>query len=180
MRYLFLAAAAAAMAWAAEPPRVARATLIQIENHLDRRIETALPDNPFMLLSSTQGVYLEGYGAVFTAELNLITVPAPTPFRPAFTRDDIEKIRLKKLERLTVLKRLLRDALVEAAASLEGVPPAEQVAIAVSLFYFRTWENTAGLPSQILMHAPRSVLLDFRARRISEEALEGALRIQEF
>ncbi len=180
MRSAVLAVTAVAITWAAEPPRIARAALIQVENHLDRRIETALADNPFMLLSTTQGVYLEGYGAVFTAELNLITAPAPTPFRPAFTRDDIEKIRLRKLERIPVLKRLIRDALVEAAASLEGVPLAEQVAIAVSLFYFRTWENTAGLPSQILMQAPRGVLLDFRARRISEQALEAALRVQEF
>lgn len=180
MRYPLLLAALAALTSAATSARVNRAALVQVENQLDRRIETSFPDNPFMLLSTTQGVYLEGYGAVFTAELNLISVPAPTPFRPAFTREDIEKIRLKKLERVGVLKRLLKEALVEAAASLEGVPPGEQIAIAVSLFYFRTWENTAGLPSQILIQGPRSVLLEYRARRIPEQALEAALRIQEF
>ncbi|MCS6952909.1 MAG: hypothetical protein RMK57_07905 [Bryobacterales bacterium] len=180
MRPALLLAATALLAQAATNPRVSRAALVQVEQQLDRRIETAFPDNPFLLLSTTQGVYLEGYGAVFTAEVNLISAPAPSPFRPAFTREDVEKVRLKKLERVTALKGLLKEALVEAAASLAAVPPDEQIAIAVSLFYFRTWENTTGLPSQILIQAPRGVLVEYRARRISEQALEAALRIQEF
>ena len=39
-----------------------------------------------------------------------------------------------------------------------GVPADEQVAVGLTLFYWK-WENHDGLPAQIVMHAARKALL---------------------
>ena len=46
-----------------------------MEKSLDNRIARLWQDNPFVLLGPTRGVYLDGYGAVFTAEVNLVAGP---------------------------------------------------------------------------------------------------------
>ena len=46
-----------------------------MEKSLDERISKLWDDNPYLLLGTTRGVYLEGYGAVFTAEVNLVVEP---------------------------------------------------------------------------------------------------------
>ena len=109
----------------------------------------------------------------FTAELNLVAAAVVTPFRPSFTEEQIEKIRQKKLQRIDTLKRLMRNMVAQSASSLTQVPPAEQIVVAVSLFYY-SWENTNGLPSQILMQAPRQSLI------AAGSNLDSVLRVQEY
>ena len=65
---------------------------------------TTLADDPYLLIGDTRGVYLEGYGAVFTTEVNLANGPSLSPFRPSITKDDIARIRAKKLERFPILR----------------------------------------------------------------------------
>ena len=67
----FLLLAVAASAIASDAPRVPRTTLAAAEKSLDNRFAGLWSDNPFIMLGPTRGVYLEGYGAVFTAEVNL-------------------------------------------------------------------------------------------------------------
>mgnify|MGYP001064103671 CR=1 FL=1 len=171
--------AAAAVAAGPEKPRVSREALAAVEKSFDARINRAILQNPLMLLGTSRGVYLPGYGVVFTAELNLVTVPVFTPFRPKFTKEEIVMVRSTKLERLAMLKGLMREMLVGAAASLDTVPPEEQIAVGVSLFYARSWEDTTGLPSQVVMEAQKQKLLDYQAGRINQQALEAAMRVQE-
>jgi hypothetical protein len=49
------------------------------------------------------------------------------------------------------------------------------VAVGVSLFYW-TWENREGLPAQIVMHAPKKLLLQAKAGT----ADKGAIASDEF
>ena len=94
MRRAWIAMALAASLWAAssEKPRFKRAALTAMELSFDRRL-TTLADDPYLLIGPTRGVYLEHYGAVFTAEVSLSNSLAPNPFRPAITKDDIAKTR---------------------------------------------------------------------------------------
>jgi len=62
--------------------------------------------------------------------------------------------------------------LVAGAASLENLPPGEQIVLAVSLFHY-SWEDYSGLPSQIVMQAERQKLLSNATR-------EAAFRTREF
>lgn len=160
-------------------PQVDREVIKGLERRFDQSIESFNVDDPFYLLGNTRGVYLNGYGAVFTAELNLVAAAVVTPFRPSFTPEQIETLRQKKLTRLSPLKKVMRSMMVDSATSLKSVPSDENIAVGVSLFYYK-WEDTRELPSQVLMQARRQSLLDFESGRISKEQLDSAIRIEEF
>lgn len=178
-RSLLLVLLLAAALGTAERPRVTRVALATMEKTFDQRVLRFDLNDPFDLLGTTRGVYLEGYGAAFTAEVNLVASAAITPFRPAPDREQIERLRQKKLERVTVLKKYMREMLLNLAASLEAVPPGEQIALGVSVFYF-SWEDRSGLPAQILMQARRQTLLDLARKGASDRTLEGSVRLEEF
>jgi hypothetical protein len=166
----------AAMMPATEPskPRVPRSSLVPLESSFDVRITRPGQEDPFDLLGNTRAVYLAGYGLVLSAEVNLITTPPITPFRPAVSKEDIANLHRRKLAKLEVLKKAMRELMVAAASSVGPLPPGEQVVVAVTLFYY-SWEQRAGLPSQILMQAPKAVLLGGAG-----QATEAALKVEEF
>ena len=83
---------------AAPHPHVTRNALAGVERDCDGRLASAT--EAFDLLGPTRGVYLEGYGAVFSSELNLIISPNLSPFRPVFGKAEIARIRDRKLQRL--------------------------------------------------------------------------------
>jgi hypothetical protein len=169
--------ALAATIWAAstEKLHVKRAALTAMEVSFDQRLER-LSDDPYLLVGLTRGIYLEGYGAVFTSEVSLANGLAPNPFRPPITKEDIVKIRAKKLERLPALRQCMRDMLLAAAASLDEVPAGEQIVIGVSLLY-RPEEDRSGLPGQILMQGVKGKLVDAKLGRIS---LDQAVQTKDF
>ena len=163
----------------AAAPMVNRGVMEDLERRFDRSIETFDINDPFYLLGNTRGVYLEDYGAVFTAELNLVGGATLTPFRPEFTPEQKEQLRQKKQGRIAVLRTIMRDMMVDSATALDAVPPQEQIVVGTSLFYY-SWENRTGLPSQILMQARRQSMLDFEAGRITSQQLDAAIRVAEF
>jgi len=175
------AALAAALAWAAVAARpvVTREALAALEKKFDHRIQSYSLNDPFELLGNTRGVYLPDYGVVFTSEVNLVASAVVTPFRPAFTPEQIQQLRQKKLKRLEDLKRIMRAMMVDSATALRGVPREQRIAVGVSLFRFH-WEDSRGLPAQILMEARRRALLDFEAGKLDSAGLEAAIRVQEF
>jgi hypothetical protein len=65
-----------------------------------------------------------------------------------------------------------------AAVTLKTVPPNEQIVLGISLYY-KSFENRDGLPSQIVMQAPRQTLLDLQLERPDSPKLEKAIRVQE-
>jgi hypothetical protein len=151
-------------------PRVTRAALASVEKGFDGRFTRSY--DSFDLLGTTRGVYLEGYGAVFSTELNLIVSPNLNPFHQSFTKIEIARIHERKVQRLPLLKQQMREMLVASAASLENLPPGEQVVLGVTLFHY-SWEDYSGLPSQIVMQAERQKLLSNATR-------ETAIRTVEF
>lgn len=161
-----------------DKPKVKLATIAAIEKIFDTRIQR-LADDPFVLLGSTRGVYLEGYGAVFTAEVNLVQGPTLSPFRQAISKEDVERVHARKLERLPQLRNSMREMLLSAAASMDEVPGNEQIVIGVALLY-QAYENTNGLPSQILMQGQRSRLVANKLQLLGSGGLDQAIKVQEF
>src|SRR5208282_4071738 len=91
-----------------EPPpashsRVTRAALASVEKNCDGQL--AYTADAFDLLGTTRGVYLEGYGVVFSTELNLIVSPNLSPFHTSFSKIEIARIHDRKVERLPLLKQ---------------------------------------------------------------------------
>jgi len=163
----------AAPAGTNDSPRVTRPMLVAMEKSLDSRVSRLSQDNPFVLLGPTRGIYLDGYGAVFTAEINLVSAPAAMMmFRPQLTKEEIEQHRQKKLERIPQLKQAMRQALIDSAASLDTVPAQEQIVVVAMLSKY-PWEDTAGLPQQIMMQASKKNLLE---QRNNATALDSVIR----
>src|SRR6185503_13331289 len=122
--------ASAAYAAAGEAPRVDRLQIEKVEKNLDATLLRFTTDNSHTLIGLTRGVYLEGVGAVFTAEVIVVNAPVNI-MHPLPSKEEIVQMRKKKVERIPLLKRILKDALVAAAGSLETIPADEQVVIAV-------------------------------------------------
>ena len=177
MRRAWIAFALAATIWAAstEKPRFHRAALTAMEQSFDQRL-MRLADDPYLLIGNTRGIYIEGYGAVFTAEVSLANGASPNPFRPTITKEDMARIRAKKLERLPLLKQCMRDMLLNAAASLDETPASEQIVVGVSLIYY-PGEDKSGMPGQILMQGAKGQLLDAKLGRVG---LDGVVKVREF
>ncbi len=173
------AVAMTAVAPAADKPRVGRASMVLVEQGFNNKFYNLGAIETLDLLGAARGVYLEGYGAVVTVEVNLVVGPAVSPFRPVLTKGEIALLKEKKRARLEVLKKAMRETLIAAGAALGDVPAQEQVVVGVSLFYF-AWEDSAGLPGQILMRAPRGLLADHKAGRVNAAAMDAALRVEVF
>jgi hypothetical protein len=168
MRRAWIVCALAATIWAAstEKPRFHRAALTAMEQSFDQRL-MRLADDPYLL---------EGFGAVFTAEVSLANGASPNPFRPTITKDDMARIRAKKQERLPLLRQCMRDMLLAAAASLDETPAGEQIVVGVSLIYY-PGEDKSGMPGQILMQGAKGQLLDAKLGRVG---LDGVVKVREF
>jgi hypothetical protein len=163
------------LAAAVSEPVLSRAMLIPIEKRLDQRLET-LFDEPFLLLGMSRGIYLDKFGVVFSAELQLVATPGVGTFgfsEP--TKEMIASTRKRKQERLPVLREAMRSQLAAAAGALEKLPPDEKVVIGVSIFR-RSWEDSNGLPAQIVMQASKRELLAAR----TASAIDAAIKVQEF
>jgi hypothetical protein len=160
---------------AATAPRVSRGTLAAMEKSLDERISRLWDDNPYLLLGQARGVYLDGYGAVFTAEVNLVANPVSL-MHANLSKDEIARYRQKKLDRIPVLTKALREALASTAASLDTVPAEEQLTIVAFVDHF-PWEDMSGLPVQLTVQAPKKKLIE--AQRAGGTALEAAIRVTE-
>ncbi|MGH9558793.1 MAG: hypothetical protein ACRD30_06085 [Bryobacteraceae bacterium] len=156
---------------------MSRGSIAAMEKSIDSRFTKLWDDNPFVLVGGpTRGIYLEGYGAVFMSEVNLATGPTMI-FRPSnVTREERDRHRQKKLQRLPQLRAALEQALADSAASLDTVPSGEQIVISVLLTKY-PWEDVTGLPSQIMMQGQKGQLL---AARRSGEPLETAIHETEF
>lgn len=143
----------------ADGPKVNSAMIEGMEHSLDRKLSGLWPQDPAEVLGLSHGTYIQGYGAIFLGEVNLAPTSAgASPFNPTVTADQVRRTREKKLQRMAALKTAMRAMLVDSARSLDSVPADEQLAVGLSLFYWK-WENRDGLPAQIVMHAPRKALL---------------------
>ena len=143
---------------------------------VDNGFRILWPDYPLELVGVTQTVYIKGYGAVLAGEVNLAPGLNINPFHPTITKDDIARTRIKKVERMPGFRTAMQDLLVKSAVELHGVPDNEEVALAISLFYWH-WEDRGGLPDQIVMHGTRKALVDAAH---DKAALASVVRIDEF
>ena len=131
-----------------------RQAISDAEKRLDTKLDQVGGKDKVYILGLTRGLYLAGYGAVFTQEVDLIESPHPNPFHQQITPQEAAVVHKRKLDNLAVLRKALRDMWVDADAALAPVPDTEQVVLAVRLLY-QPWEDKSGLPSQIVVKGSR-------------------------
>jgi hypothetical protein len=130
--------------------------LTALEKDLDNRIAATGGADPCIVLSGTRGLYVTGFGAVFTSDVDLINSPAIGIFQTSMPVDRKADTHKRKLAHLGLLQSSMREMLVALAqsASLKSMAATDQIVVGVRLMY-RPWEDTSGLPGQILMRADR-------------------------
>ena len=175
--FLLLILTAAIGISAADSPRVSRAALSIAEKSLDDRIKTLWEDNPLALVGSTRGIYLEGYGAVFTAEVSPISGPLALFHGANYSKEEKDRYFKKRKERVPQLISAMKEKLVSSAAALDPVLPDEQIVIAVVLDH-NVWEDVTGLPSQVMVQSTKRKLLEAqRAGSGSAALIDQAVRV---
>lgn len=140
------------------PVRVSLATLATLSRGFDRELRMFAVTDPIDVLGDTRGIYLDGYGAVFTTELSPIYTPGLSPFQPNISEQYKAKVRQRKLARLPVVERLMNSMLQAAAKDLAAVPDDQQIVVIVNFAYL-PYEDTSGLPGQMVVKATRRAIL---------------------
>ena len=136
--------------------KVSVSSMSALEKRFNERLTTLFEVNDQLdLLGNTRGVYLEGFGAVFTSEVSLVVTPTITPFRAKITKEMADAIRQKKMQRLPFLQAAMKEMLRNMGATFIQVPEERQMVLVVR-FYYEPWEDMNGMPSQIVMKASRT------------------------
>ena len=151
--------------------------LKRVERSIDDRFEQAIDEAlPMALAGVTRGFYLEGFGVVFSLEVNVVPTPSISPFFRGYNEEQKRALNRRKKERLKLLEARAREILVREAAKVESLPADERLALAISLFYYN-WEYISGLPFQLVVQAPKSVLLDHGAGRLTDAELDRQVEV---
>ena len=167
----------ATLCFAASEPVVSFSSLKAVEGTINDKLKSNVTD-PYDLLGTARGTYLQGYGAVFTVELDLVVGTSfyATPFRPALSEQEKKAMRDRKERKLEVLKETMRELMTSASGSLPGLPPQEHLVMEAFLFNY-SWENIKGLPHRVVLTAQNGKLQEALSRHAS--AAEIAALIEE-
>lgn len=126
-----------------------RAALVAAEKGFDAMVEKQWTGDPFVLLGNTRAVYIDGFGVVMTAEINLSTGPTVGPFSPTISKESIAKHRDKKLQRLPQLKELIKKGTETARTWFPELAVTDNLVVGVTVLKYQ-WEDATGIPSQLV------------------------------
>jgi hypothetical protein len=178
VKRLLIIAAAATLCFAATESRVSRANIVAFERTIQEKLSAPSTD-PYDLLGDARGTYLEGYGVLFTTELDLINagVLNMTPFKPTVSKEEIAATRERKLKKLLVLKDSMRSLMMNASGLLDGLAPTEQISMEVILFNYK-WEDTQGIPHRVFMTTEKQKLQAARMTHAGQPELTAIIEEQ--
>jgi hypothetical protein len=137
--------------------RVSLVALSQVSRGFDREFQNFAPADPIDVLGRTRGIYLDGYGVIFSTELSPIVTPNVSPFRPNISDQDRAAVRQRKVARLPAVEKLIDSMLQSAARELAALPEDQQIVVAVKFLYL-PYEDTNGLPGQYVVRATRRAI----------------------
>jgi hypothetical protein len=143
---------------AARAGRIPLETMKELERGFNHRLVTMADVNSneaVDLLGDARGVQLEDYGVVFTAEVGLVISPGIMPGRPTIPPEMAARVRKLKLERMPLLKVAMREMMRNMATAFTQIPGGHQLVLVVRLWY-APWEDTTGMPAQVIMRADRT------------------------
>lgn len=180
MKQILFLMASATLCFAAIESQVSRAAIQAVEGSINEKFSVRSAD-PFDLLGTARGTYLEGYGTVFTFEVDLINAGGliMSPFRPTVTPEELAGFRDRKMKKLPELKDAMRALLMSASTTLEALPPNERVSMEAILFSYSWEKNAKEMPHRIFMSAGKQKLLDARASHATPADLAAIVEEQD-
>jgi hypothetical protein len=134
--------------------------LRNLEKVFDGRLDAMNAKDPLDTVGwgGTRGVYLEGFGMVFTTELSLIQTPNVNPFRGAIPDDLKVQVHQRKVSQVPQLEDLMKELVTISAKTLLPLPEDQKIVYVVRVRYL-AYEQTYGLPAQIMMTADKKAAL---------------------
>lgn len=170
----------AACCFAAFESRVSRAAILAVEDSINARFSPRGAD-PYELLSYAHGTYLDGYGTVFTFEVDLVNAGGLTlsPFKPTISPEELAGLRDRKMKKLPELKEAMRGLILDASTALEGLPPNEHIAMEAALFNYNWEKNAREMPHRVFMTAEKQKLLAAKASHASPADLASLIEEQD-
>jgi hypothetical protein len=133
---------------------------------------------PFQMLQEARGSYLEGYGVVFTLEVNLYPMRWRSPFSGGeYSEKEIATARTQILARMKEMETLIRDVLRNHGMSLDFVPPNENVSVVVHLF---SQVEHKDMPTQLAVQAKKQWLQEAAGRKLSAAEFWQKLSVVSF
>lgn len=171
----------ATLCFAAAESRVSRASILAVEGSVDKTLRAPL-DDPYELLGGTRGTYLEGYGTLFTFEVDLVStggIMTVGPFGRPMTPEQVAKLRDRKLKKLPELKDSMRSLMADAGSTLEGLPPNERIAMEAILLNGPGEKSIREIPRRIFMSAEKQKLLDAKANHATPAELAAIVEEQD-
>jgi hypothetical protein len=149
----------AALAAPTVAPRLVRLTgtiIGELEKGFDNRlVSMADPNEPVEVMGDTRGLQLPDFGLVFTADVSLVRTPSINPFQKEIPKSVQDRVHQRRVERLPILKAAMKEMLRNMAVAGAALPPTQQLVLAVRLYY-GTWEDTTGMPRQVIMRGTRA------------------------
>ncbi|MEO8596294.1 MAG: hypothetical protein ABI759_23450 [Candidatus Solibacter sp.] len=130
----------------------------ELERFFNFRLSSLVKDvdSPAELMGDTRGVQMDDFGVIFTAEVSLVLTPAITPFMQKIPPELAGRIRQTRVDRLPALRAAMKEMMRSVATQVAAqVPASQQVVLAVRLYY-GTWEDTTGMPKEVMMRATRA------------------------
>ena len=141
---------------AARAVRIPPQAISGLERAFNSRLDTMADVNePVDLLGDTRGVQLDDYGVVFTTEVSLVRTPGITPFRQTIPPALAARVKVQRLERMPLLRAAMKEMIRDMAVAFTQIPASQQLVLVVRLYY-GAWEDTTGMPAQVVMHADRA------------------------
>jgi hypothetical protein len=137
--------------------KIAPQSFRDLERRFDMKLEAMAqdPNEPVDVLGPTRGIYIENFGVVFTAEVGLVKAPELSPFLKEIPKTVADRVHQRRVERQPLLEAAMQDMLHAMARTFVQIPNDQQVVLAVRLLY-GSWENSAGMPAQIMLRATRA------------------------
>ena len=136
--------------------RIPGQAISELERAFNNRLTTMADVNEAVdLLGDTRGVQLEDYGVVFTTEVSLVRTPAISPFLQKIPPDMAARVHQLRVQRLPLLKAAMMEMMRNMAAAFTQIPASHQLVLVVRLYY-GAWEDTTGMPAQVIMRADRA------------------------
>ncbi len=137
--------------------RIAPQSFRDLERRFDSMLEGMVQNanEPVDVLGPTRGIYIENVGIVFTAEVSLVKTPELNPFLREIPKSMADRIHQRRVEREPLLETTMDEMLHAMARTFIQIPNDQQVILSVRLLY-GSWENTVGMPAQIMLRATRA------------------------
>ncbi len=140
-------------------PRITPQSFTELEQRFDSALAAINPMDPVDILGKTRIVYLPDYGLVITTEVSLVVTLGPSPFRKEITAAEKQGIHTRKVQRVPMVKKSMRELMGVAARTLmtaTGFKP--EASSSLNVVYvvrclYLGYEDMSGLPAQIFMRA---------------------------